>query len=271
MIRIVLDSAAQATAEILERSRAIVVPLTVTVDGQPLLEGTEIDLAGVTAALERGAAVGSSTPSPGQFLQAYEQAAAEGATQVLSIHSGGSASGTANTARLAAGLASIPVEVVDTGSVSFPVAMAAWAAAEALEGGSLEEAVAAARSALAGLGNVFVVRTLDLARRGGRLAAGAESGGVPVLALEAGQMRPVGSAGDIDEAVQAMVGYLLEHAAGARVRVGVGHVGADQVADALEAALRERGDLEVLVRYDMGPSVAVHTGLGAAGCCFHPV
>ena len=272
VIRLVTDSAAQATPEILESTGALVVPLTVTVDGEPLLEGSGIDLAGITAALERGAAVGSSTPSPGQFLQAYQQAAAEGATRVLSLHSGGSASGTANTARLAAGMAEVPVEVVDTGSVSFPVAMALWSAGDALAaGGSLADAGAAARETVAAMGNVFVVRTLGLARRGGRLAATDEAEGVPVLALEQGQMRPVGRAGDPEQAVAAMADYVREHAAGRRLRVGVGHVGAAPVADALEAALRERGDLEVLVRYDMGPSVAVHTGLGTAGCCFHPV
>lgn len=261
MIALVTDSASQLPAGLRERFGVTVVPLTVTIDGTPYLEGIELDLAGITQALERGAAVGSSTPSPGQFLQAYEQT---GAAQVLSIHSGGAASGTANTARLAAQMASMPVHVVDTGSVSFPVAMAVWAAAEALDRG-LEAAVAATDLPI---GNVFVVRTLELARRGGRLADGAE--GSPVLALENGQMRPVGRAEDGAAAVQAMAAYVVEQAQGQRLRVGVGHVGAPEVADALEAALREQCELEQLVRYDMGPSVAVHTGLGTAGCCFHP-
>lgn len=265
MIALVTDSASQIPAVLRERFSVRVVPLTVTVDGVAHLEGREIDLAGITEALERGAQVGSSTPSPGQFLQAYEQAAADGATAVLSIHSGGSASGTANTARLAGGMAPVPVEVVDTGSVSFPVAMAVWAAGEALSGG-LEVAAAAARISV---GNVFVVRTLELARRGGRLAEGID--GVPVLALEGGQMRPVGRVEHADAAVAAMAAYVVEVAAGRRLRVGVGHLAAPGVADALETALRERCEIEELLRYDMGPSVAVHTGLGTAGCCFHPV
>ena len=264
MIALVTDSASQIPPALRDRYGVRVVPLTVTVDGVAYLEGSEIDLAGITAALERGAQVGSSTPSPGQFLQAYEQAAADGATAVLSIHSGGSASGTANTARLAAGMAPVPVEVVDTGSVSFPVAMAVWAAGEAL-GGGLAAAVAATQLSV---GNVFVVRTLHLARRGGRLADGVD--GVPVLALEDGQMWPVGRVEHADEAVEAMATYVVAAAAG-RQRVGVGHLAAPSLADALEEALRSRCDVEELVRYDMGPSVAVHTGLGTAGCCFHPV
>jgi DegV family protein with EDD domain len=265
VITLVTDSASQLPAALRERFGVRVVPLTVTIDGTAYLEGVDLDLAGITAALERGATVGSSTPSPGQFLQTYEQAAADGATHVLSIHSGGSASGTANTARLAAGMAPIPVQVVDTGSVSFPVAMAVWAAAEALAEG-LAAAVAATELAI---GNVFVVSTLALARRGGRLADGVD--GSPVLALESGQMRPVRRVVDGDAAVDTLVGYVLERAQGQRLRVGVGHIGAPGLAEALEAALRAQCDLEQLVRYDMGPSVAVHTGLGTAGCCFHPI
>ena len=45
----------------------------------------------------------------------------------------------------------------------------------------------------------------------------------------------------------------------------------DDLADELEAALRERVEVERLVRYVVGPSVAVHTGLGTVGCVFHPV
>lgn len=269
MIRLVVDSAAQLTADLRAHLGAMVVPLTVMVDGVAYLEGRELDLAGVTAALERGAELGSSTPSPGQFLATYEQAAAEGATAVLSVHSGGTASGTANTARLAAGMAPIPVEVIDTGSVSFPVAMSAWAAGDALlVGASIEQAAAAARQAIEQMGNVFVVGALGLARRGGRLADGVE--GLPVLALEAGQMRPVGRIEDVGAAVDAMAAYVVDQAAGRRLRVGVGHLAAPELADGLEAALRERVELEQLVRYDFGPSVAVHTGLGTAGCCFHP-
>ncbi len=249
-----------------------VVPLTVTVDGVTMLEGEQIDLAGITAALERHAAVGSSTPSPGQFLEAYERAATDGATAVLSVHAGGQASGTANSARLAAGMASVPVEVVDTGSASFPVALCVWSAAEVLAGGgSLEQAAQAARDTAAAVDNVFIVGTLALAARGGRLAAGVETTDVPVLALTAGTMQAVGRVADVDSAVDAMVEQVVRQAQGKRIRLGVGHLAAAELADVLEAALRERLQVEQLVRYSMGPSVAVHVGLGTVGCVFYPV
>lgn len=272
MIRLVTDSNSQITADLRQRFAVDVVSMTVVVDGRPLLEGSEIDLAGITAALVRGAIVSSSTPSPGQFLQAYQRAADEGAARVLSVHTGGAVSAVANAARIAAPMAPIPVEVVDTGTASFPVAMCTWVAGEVLaKGGTVEGAAAAARRTVEQVGNVFIVGTPALAAQGGRLASGVEASGIPVLALADGAMRAVGRVSEVDQAVEALAAYVVEQAAGARLRVGVGSLEAADLADALERELRARCDLEELVRYDVGPSVAVHTGLGTVGCVFHPV
>lgn len=270
MIRLVVDSGSQITPELREKLAALVVPITVTVDGVGRLEGVEIDADGITEALERAAVLGTSTPSPGQFLQAYEQAAAEGATEILSVHAGGQASGTANAAQIAAGLAPIPVEVVDTSSASFPVTLCAWAAGDVLTaGGSLSEAAAAARAVAAVVDNVFIVGALPLAQRGGRLATGTDPSGIPVFALADGVMKPVGKVTETGLAVAAMVHYVVDRSAGARIRVGVGHLGAQSIADDLESALHEHAEVEQLVRYTVGPSVAVHSGLGTVGCVFH--
>lgn len=269
MIRLVTDSNSQIPSHLRDELKVLVVPLTVTVDGVPFLEGVDLDEHGITQALARGAAVGTSTPSPGQFLQVYEQAAAEGADHVLSVHAGGAVSATANAARVAAGMASVPVEVVDTGSASFPVTLCTWAAGDVLAGGgSVQEAAEAARATAAIVDNVFIVGTLGLARQGGRLAEGVGEG-LPVLALTEGRMRPVGNADNDEQAVAAMTAYVVERSAGLPLRVGVGDLGAPQLADALEQGLRRALRVEQLVRYVVGPSVAVHTGVGTVGCVFH--
>lgn len=271
MIRLVTDSNSQMPPYLREQLGAFVVPMTVTVDGRALLEGVDLDADGITEALQRGAQVGTSSPSPGQFLDVYEQVAASGGTQVLSVHAGGGATGTANAARLAAGMASLPVEVVDTGTASFPVTLCAWAAGDVLvAGGSVDEAAQAARHTAGLVDNVFIVGTLALAQRGGRLAEGVTEG-LTVLALTDGQMRPVGRADSQEAAVAAMTAYVVERARDQRLRVGVGHLGAAALAEALEAELRSRLDVADLVRYVIGPSVAVHTGVGTIGCVFYPV
>lgn len=266
---LVVDSGCQAPPDLVERLALRVVPVTVVVDGVRHAEGVDLDATGITEALRRGAALTTSSPSPCELLEAYAAAARAGATQVLSVHTGGTMSGTVQSARLAAGMASVPVEVVDTGTASFTVTMAAWAAADALaDGGSPQQAAAAARRTAAEVGNVFIVGALALARRGGRLAAGVPDTQVNVLALAEGVMRPVGAVGDAEEAVAAMASYVVQQGGGRPLRVGVGHLGAGDLAAGLESSLRERVVVQELVRYVVGPSIAVHTGLGTVGCVF---
>lgn len=273
VIRLVVDSGSQMTPELRAQLVATVVPLTVVVDGTPLREGEQIGEAGITEALQRGAQLSTSTPSPGEFLQTYERLAEEGATAVLSVHTGGAASGTAQSARVAAAQAPLPVEVVDTGTASFPVTFAAWAAADVLAaGGSLSTAAAAAAEVAARVGNVFVVGALSLARRGGRLDDGVAAGkDVPVLALADGRMSAIAQVAQAADAVAAMATHVEQQAGGRALRVAVGQLGAPALAGELEQALRRCVEVTQLVRYVVGPSIAVHTGLGTVGAVFVPV
>ncbi len=270
--RLVIDSGAQITPALRDQFNAEVVAVGIIVDGVAYREGEDIDLATISGALERGAQVSTSTPSPGDFLQVYERCARGGATQILSVHTGGSLSSTANTARLAATTASIPVEVVDTGTASFPVTMCAWIAADALAAGAtLQEARAAALTTAATIDSVFILGAGELAARGGRMAVPDTSAGTPVVAFNGGQMQTIGHVNGPDDAVAAMLDYVATRAAGQRLRIGVGHVGAAAIAADLADALGARQRVETLVRYDVGPSIAVHTGLGTVGCVFHRI
>jgi len=186
VIALVTDSNAQLPVALQERFGVRVVPLTIVLDGEDHVEGIDLDPDEFYDRLGAGATVSTAAPAPGRFVAAFDEAARAGATQVLAIHIGSNTSGTVNAARLAAQSAPIPVEIVDTGTASFPIACCVWAAGTVLErGGSLEEAAGAARAVATTIGNVFVVGALDLARRGGRLAVDATEGdGLPVLALE---------------------------------------------------------------------------------------
>lgn len=270
--RIVIDSGAQITPALREQLNAEVVSVGIVVDGVAYREGEDIDLWAISDALERGAQVSSSTPSPGDFLQVYERCARNGATQILSVHTGGSLSATANTARLAAKAAPVPVEVVDTGTASFPVTLCALTAADALAAGAtLQEARAAALATAATIDSVFILGAPELAARGGRVTGHDTSAGVPVVAFTGGQMHVVGYVKKPADAVAAMVDYVQTSDNGQRLRIGVGHIGAPGIASDLADALGAAQLLDTLVHYDVGPSIAVHTGLGTVGCVFHRV
>ncbi len=258
MIGLVTDSNAMLPPDLQARFAVDVVPLTVVIDDTPYAEGVDLTTRDFYARLAAGATVSTAAPA--------------GAAAVLSIHIGANTSATVNSAHVAAASSPVPVEIVDTGTASFPVACCVWAAGTVLEdGGAMDDAARAARDVSRAVGNVFIVGALDLARRGGRLAPGAEDGGgVPVLALRGGTMDVIGRAADVEAAVETMVAEFQRAAGGAAMRVGVGDAAADEVAGDLAARLSAQPETVELVRYEVGPSVAAHSGLGTAGAVYFP-
>lgn len=274
MIGLCTDSNAQLPPELVARYGVEVVPLTVTVDGVDHLEGVDLDADAFYARFTSGRpSVSTSQPSPGRFAAAYRALAERGATEILSVHIGSALSGTVNAARLGARSSPVTVRLVDTGTASFGVGCCVWEAAEALRAGApAEEAARVAETVAATVGNVFVVGALDLARAGGRMAAGVQdgAGAVPVLSLVGREVRAVGQAADAEEAAAVMADHVCQAGAGLRVAVGVADAGAAPVGDALAARLVARPEVREVVRYRVGPSVGAHTGPGTAGAFFHP-
>lgn len=278
MIGLVTDSNAQLPAELAERYGVEVVPLTVTIDGESFLEGVDLDADAFYRRFEEGRRpeVSTSQPSPGAFARAFRVLADRGADHILSVHIGSSVSGTVNSARLGAEAAAVPVRVVDTGTVSFGVACCVWEAGEALAAGaSLEEAARVAEQVGAGVGTVFTVGALDLARAGGRLAApaGDDAAGaepVAVLTMAGGEMKVVGRAADLVGAVEAMAAHVLAAGPSLRVGVGVADAAGAVLSQALEQRLAGAPTVREVVRYRIGPSVGAHTGPGTAGAFFYP-
>jgi fatty acid kinase fatty acid binding subunit len=273
VIGLVTDSNAQLPADLADRYRVEIVPLTVTVDGIDYLEGVDLDADAFYARFLTGRpAVSTAQPSPGRFAEAYEAVAQRGATQILSVHIGSSVSGTVNSARLAAQVSPVPVRIVDTGTASFAISLCVWAAGAAIAAGAtIEEAARTAERASATVGNVFVVGALDVAQAGGRLAGDVEDAAtIPVLTLMGGVMQQVDRCADLDEAADAMAEFV--RAAGARLRVGVGLSDPSTLplVRALENRLRDAPEVAELVRYRIGPSVGAHTGPGTVGTMFAP-
>lgn len=279
MIALVTDSNAQLPSLLIDRYDIQVVPLTVTVDGVDHLEGVDIEVDAFYDLFTRGTAgppqVTTSQPSPGLFGEAYARAATRGAEAILSIHIGSEVSGTLNSARIAAARSEVPVRLVDTATASFATGCCVWEAAEALAAGAdLESAASVAETLAPRIGNVFVVGGLELARAGGRLHAGAAEGvpdgGLPVLSLVEGSVRPVGHAADAAEAAAIMARTIQAGGDALRVAVGVADRGAGPTADALVDRLVDAPQVAEMIRYRIGPSVGVHTGPGTAGAVYYP-
>jgi len=75
-------------------------------------------------------------------------------------------------------------------------------------------------------------------------------------------MKVVGEIGDQGAALDVMFGYLDDWARQEDVRVGVGDADNAGMAELLAAELDERSYVVEVARYNVEPSVAVHTGPG---------
>lgn len=272
MIAIVTDSAAMLPPAWRNRFDVHVVPMTIVVNGAPYREGLEITTAEFYRRLADGAEVSTSTPSPGDVLTSYQDAVDAGATGIVSVHTGSDYSAVLDAARLAAREVSADVELVDTATASFPVALCVAAACDARANGSgLAASAAAAAATAAVVDSIFVVGVPELARRGGRLGATDIASATAILTLGPAGLADHGTADDVDDAIDRMATHLREAASRQPLRVGIGDADRPDLGDQLATALAGADGIVELTRYEVGPSVGAHSGPGTVGAVWAPL
>ncbi len=202
-VRIVTDSTADIPPEQAQALGITVVPLTVFFGDEAYLDGVELDNAGFYRKLQTSkVSPRTSQPPPGLFQDAFTRLINEGAGAILSVHLSAKLSGTyqsACTARdsLPDELKKIPIEIVDSQSVSLGMSAAIMQAAEeAHQGLGLEQIKAHLLGKIARTHILFVLDTLEYLKRGGRIgSASALLGGMlnfkPILSLKDGLVVPV--------------------------------------------------------------------------------
>ena len=209
----------------------------------------------------------TSQPAPGEFLRAYTAAADAGADRILCITCSAGLSGTHQSATVAAGMSPVPVDVVDSGTMSGGLLLTVSTVARAVaDGSSYDEALALTRSMAGKVWSTWSSDTTALLEAGGRLADDVPDG-VAILGLE-GEMRVLGSARSVEESVQLQADTILRSAATTPTRVAVGHGDVPQLADALEAALAGKPGILGVDRYVVGPVVGAHAGPGNFGASY---
>lgn len=242
----------------------VVVPLHVTFGDDSFAEPDLPPAEFYRRLRESGRPPTTSQPSPGDFLRAFDRA---GADRVLCITCTASMSGTHASAVLAAGMSEVPVDVVDSGTISGGLCLLVGEVGRALAAGAAhDEALALARSLAGRIASTWTSETTTLLRAGGRLSQDAPDG-VPVLAL-AGTVRVLGAARSVDEAIDLQARAIRASAATSPTRVSVGHGDVPELADALAAALDGARGVLGIDRYVVGPVVGSHAGAGNVGASY---
>lgn len=213
----------------------------------------------------------TSQPSPGEFLAAFVAAAQDGADRILCLTCSAALSGTHSSATLAAGMAPVPVDVVDSGTMSGGLTLVVTSVGRALTGGmAYDDALLLARSLAGRVWSTWSSDTTALLTAGGRLTGSPGGGpegaeGVAVLALEGGAVRRLGAARTAEESVALQAERIAGSAAVHPTWVSIGHGDVPGHADLLAAAVTGRPGVLGVVRYVIGPVTGAHTGAGTFG------
>ncbi|HSJ21411.1 MAG TPA: DegV family protein [Nocardioidaceae bacterium] len=281
-ITLVTDSTASLPPEVAERHGIVVVPLQVVIGARSYEEAVE---GGATAetvaeALREWKPVSTSRPTPAAMLEVYEQAAAEGASGIVSVHLSSELSGTFESAQLAAKESPVPVTTVDSRQLGMATGFAVVAAAELLAaGGSAEEAADVVRRRTSQTTSLFYVDTLEYLRRGGRIGAAAALLGSalsvkPLLQLVDGRIGMREKVRTAGRALSRLEELAVAAAGEQQVDVAVAHLANPERADLLAAHLRTRlagnlDDREVVVG-EVGAVIGAHVGPGMVAVVVSP-
>ncbi len=273
-VLVVTDSACDLTEELAAGNSITVVPLTIRFGDEEFVDRQDLSpedfwrrCKGVEKLPETAA------PAPGAFRTAFEAAADAGASGVLCLTISGGVSATYQSACTGAEQvrARLPIEVIDTRSLTMGQGLLAVDAAEAArEGASLEELAARVRRNMEQTRVYGVVDTLEHLQKGGRI------GGAAAL---------VGSLLSIKPVIQVKEG-VVEQESRQRTRIRsleylAGKVKGDAPLDRLAVASGAAEDIGVLlsmlqdvevahpmITTDLGPVVGTHAGPGAIGVCY---
>lgn len=266
---IVTDSTADLPADWRDRYGVEVVPLKVLFGKETLRDGVDLTNEEFFRRLAASNTLPTtSAPSPGEFAELYRRLARDH-EGCISIHIGGQLSATGEAARVGAqAVDGFKVEVIDSETVSMPIAFLCRAAAECE---TLEQATAAVKQRVPKTRVLALLDTLRYLEMGGRLSRAQAMIGTmldlkPLLLVADAQIKPVDRVRTRSRAIPRMVDYFkgdlpVEH-------VAVMHAQAPDEAEQIAAMLRKDfPDNEVTIG-QIGSVLGTHTGPGALGIVY---
>jgi DegV family protein with EDD domain len=270
-IKIVTDSAADLPPELAERLGITVVPCYVVMDDVNYRDGVDISADGFYDRLASSPRLPTTAqPSMADFCTVYEELAGQGHS-ILSIHITGKLSGTFNSAEQAkASLGDeADIRVVDSRLASVPLGLnVATAARMAGEGKSMDEVADQLDRDLAATSCFFLLDTLELLQKGGRIGkAQAFLGSIlsvkPILGMYDGEVMPLERPRNLQRGIR----RLAELARGAAPVKGMGVVySTDQsMADRLRADLSDLLPESETMTARFGSALGTYVGPNAVG------
>ncbi len=279
MIKIVTDSTADVPQELMEKYDIRTVPINIQFGTETYQEGIEIDRSTFLRKLDEFPTMPtSSQPSPGQFVEVYQELAEQGHS-ILAIIITSKHSGTYQSAVLAKSmLPEADIAVFDTLSISIGTGYQVLAAARAAEEGkSMGEILQLLEGIRSRMYLYLTPATLKYLQKSGRV--GKLSGALasllnvkPVIKVEDGVLEAFQNVRTRSKAIDRMV-ELTAEAVGTTdpVKIGIPHAEAPDEAEKLGKRVEKTFNCDEVIVADLACSLTVHGGPGIIGLVSYKV
>jgi DegV family protein with EDD domain len=276
-IALVTDSTSDLPHELVENSRIHVLPLKVVYKNREYLDRVEIKPDEVYESLEKEVP-STSMPSVGEVTDLFSKLVKEGYQEILSIHISSGLSGTINSVRLAAAnFPSIKIEIIDSKSISMGIGVLVQEAANYIKKGmKLSSIVERIHEIRENLSVVFVVKTLEYLKRGGRIGyVSATMGSLldlkPIIAVnQEGKYFTLAKVRGRKKSLDKIIEIVKEAAEKNFLKLTVMHGNAKEEAKYILDELKKIKKIKEIGFGEVGPVIGVHTGPGVVGLAFYP-
>jgi len=275
MIKIATDSTHDLPPDILQQHEIAVVPINILFGAESYLDGITIDRSTFYRKIdELGVLPKTSQPSAGQFVEVYDRLAAEGATDIISLHVGAKLSGTVQSAEMAKQVVAgrVRVHPFDSGGGSAGLGFMVLEALRMAEAGKTVADILARLEAIRPKINILLtVRDLRYAQMSGRISRLQASLASllninPIIVLRDGLLSVSGKARTQGRAIDQIVRLMTERLGTAvPVNLAAVHAEAPEAAQALLDRAKTLFDCRESFVTELAASLAVHFGPGTVG------
>ena len=275
-IKIVTDSTADLSEELLREYHISVLPLSISIDGIVYRDRFDIQPDEFIEKMESAAELPKSSQPPlGAFIKLYEELTADG-SEVISIHLSSQLSGTYQTAVSASNMVDGNITVIDSMYISKGLGFQVVRAALLAEEGMTAEAIVKDLENLRDRTSLYVtIDHFDNLIKGGRIGKGKALIGSllkvkPIARLEDGIYTPEKNVRSTSQLIRYLTGQFVSAVKGRTVQaIGIAHADALDLAHRLKDSLLEHiPGIDIDIDYTT-PIISVHTGKGAIGFTFY--
>lgn len=274
-IAIVADSSVCLPEELIQEYGIHIVPTLVRKGQDFFKDGVEITYQQVYRWLREGHRLYTSQPSVGDFLNFFSELSKK-AEGIISIVLTGELSGTYNSALGAAKmLTNIPIQVVDSRTISMAHGFIVLAAARAIEAGnSLAQVVERAKAMIPKVNLLAALETLEYAHRSGRVPGIAALAGsflkiCPILEVKDNQIKVFATVRTKRRAVERLLEEAKRRVGESPAHVAIIHGDVREEAERLKERLAQHFNLVELYIAEIPAVLGVHAGPGALGLAFY--